>query len=90
MSISNAPGVSLRAFLYGAKLAVTSSNVMALQYDSVRLTMYVWFKPGKDGRESLYSYQGVEPDKATRGFHAPSKGKWIWAELRDKHPYQRE
>jgi hypothetical protein len=55
----------------------TSSNVRWMRYENELEHLYIGYKDG-----STYGYGPVSPDQALRGFHAPSKGTWVWDELR--------
>lgn len=62
-----------------------SSNVHSFSYDYDRMRLHVRFHPsGKEGRGkgSLYAYEGVPPRKFLALLNAPSKGVWVWDNLR--------
>lgn len=63
---------------------VSSSNVKAIRYDLEARDLYVQFLDG-----SVYRYKQVAPDKARRMYEAKSMGKFVWAELRELHGYEK-
>ena len=58
-------------------LPVSSSNVAAIGYDPVDMTIYVRFKSG-----ATYGYPGQPPGRFTAFKNAPSKGKFVYWVLR--------
>lgn len=64
---------------------VGSSNVRAARYDGTKGLLAVIFSSG-----CTYGYQGIDPNTALSFVRAPSKGKWVWAQLRNAGvPYKR-
>lgn len=76
----------------------SSSNVHSYGYDVDSLTLYVrYLAPEKYGRGpgSLYAYDGVRLVKFLSMLDAPSKGIWLWDNVRirgtwsgHRHPYR--
>lgn len=76
----------------------SSSNVHSYGYDVDSLTLYVrYLAPERYGRGpgSLYAYDGVSLTKFLALHEAPSKGIWIWDNVRirgtwsgHRHPYR--
>lgn len=65
-------------------IPVISSNVASIGYSSERQLLLVGFLDG-----SLYSYDDV-PENVFRMFEtAPSKGKFVWSNIRDQYNYQK-
>jgi hypothetical protein len=58
----------------------TSGNVNKIGYDKEQEVMYVDFK-----KTSMYKYAGVPEEKWNAALNAPSIGKFVHDELRDKH-----
>lgn len=65
-------------------IPVESSNVAAYGYNESAKVMFVSFHNG-----GVYQYDEVQPDVWARAQAAPSKGKFVWRELRDRYPYRR-
>lgn len=61
---------------------VDSSHIQSIEHNGDNL--YVHFKNG-----SIYEYDGVTEQMAQRMLNAPSKGKFLWAYIRDKYPYRK-
>jgi hypothetical protein len=73
----------------GEMVRVESSNVHSIGYDLDTGTLYVRFLVTvvREGRVrqfggSLYGYRGVTPEEFLRFLDAPSKGGWVWDNLR--------
>ncbi len=67
------------------RVYVASSNVEYVSYDDEAWILEVGFKWG-----GIYFYSHV-PAKIWYGFlNAPSKGKYVWEELRNSRPYPYE
>ena len=71
----------------GQMIPASSTNVHSYSYDIAVKVLYVRYKQGKgqdltNGR--LYAYSNVMPDMFLRMYEAPSKGEWIWEEIRTK------
>lgn len=75
---------------WGEKVHVTSSNVSAAQYHESTKQLTLWFLArGKRG-ESAYVYDGISRGMAYDFITAPSKGRWVWTNLREtERPYVR-
>lgn len=58
----------------------TSGNVNRIGYDKEKEAMYVDFR-----KTSTYRYAGVPVEKWHAALNAPSIGKFIHEELKDKH-----
>ena len=65
-------------------IPVISSNVAAYGYNKEEEKLYVQFLDG-----SIYLYSDVEEDTWLRFQTAPSKGKFVWSDLRDRYAYDR-
>lgn len=65
----------------GKMIQVRSSNVKKIGYDLARRELTVEFKGGGN-----YTYLNVPREKARRMYHAPSMGKFVFYQLRFKHP----
>lgn len=66
------------AFLAGtAELPVTSSNVRSARYDPLRGVLSVTYK-----NATTYSYGNVSVYEAEGFANAPSKGGWLWDNIR--------
>jgi hypothetical protein len=80
---------SLPQFVMKGKwLKVNSSNVDSAHFDAPRGILTILYRNG-----SYYQYFGVTPDEALDFAAAPSKGQWIWDNLRvrgTKTGYQKE
>lgn len=62
---------------------VVSSNVSAIGYDEEEHVLFIKFHDF-----SVYRYEAV-PKKVWNAFQvAPSKGKFVWAHIRDQYPYR--
>lgn len=65
------------------RVAVQSSNIVSIGYDSVQSILEVEFKGGQ-----VYQYTGV-PSQHHRGImQAESHGKYLNAFIKDKYPYR--
>lgn len=65
-----------------------SSNVRAIGYDSENKYLYVQFHPGSESERSpIYRYISVPENVYSRFIEAPSKGMFVWANIRDKYNY---
>ena len=72
------PGNDLEAFLYfGSYVYVQSSNVKAISYYAPDQLLTVEYKDS-----SVYEYSPVAIEVAEDFITAPSKGKWVWDNLR--------
>lgn len=72
-----------RGLHWGEKIHVTSSNVSAVQYQESTKQLTVWFlAKGKRG-ESCYVYDGISRGMMYDFLTAPSKGRWVWTNLRE-------
>lgn len=75
-----------------------SSNVYAFGYDVDSRTLYVRYRAAPrfgGGMGSLYAYDGVSMDKFLSLYESPSKGTWMWDNVRirgtwsgHRHPYR--
>lgn len=71
-------------------IAVKSSNVKAIGYDPRTSYLYIQFLPeSKAQRGDLYRYKGVNEDVFRRFERAPSKGVFVWSNVRDKYSYSK-
>jgi hypothetical protein len=69
-------------------VSVESSNVEAVGYDSKKGYLYIQFLPSEKGqRSTVYRYSNVQEQIYNRFLRAPSKGMFVWANIRDKYPY---
>lgn len=69
-----------------------STRIKAYEYDVFSRTMYLKFQPGKGGECDVFAYANVTPEMVQDFAGAPSKGRWVRAEIdakRNEHPYQR-
>ncbi len=73
--------------LDGEKVYVTSSNVEAFQWDRRRRELTVWFLAKGKRPGQMYVYQDVPPKVVTAFVAAPSKGQFVWRNLRDQFLY---
>jgi len=65
-------------------IAVRSSNVAAIGHDPDDLILEIEFLDG-----SLYRYYDV-PEEVFHDFVlAPSKGRFVWSDIRDQYEYER-
>lgn len=65
-------------------LPVRSSNVDEIGYDAKERRLWIRFLDG-----SLYRYEDV-PQSIWRSFKiAPSKGRFVWQNVRDRYEYER-
>jgi hypothetical protein len=62
---------------WGEKIFVTSTNVQAARYDAAAEELTLWFLNG-----SAYVYSQVGKHEAIGFITAPSKGDWVWDNLR--------
>ena len=65
-------------------IPVISSNVASYGYDEEDMTLIVAFTDG-----SIYEYYNVPEGIWWRFQVAPSKGRFVWSDLRDKFMYER-
>lgn len=65
-------------------IPVRSSNVAAIGYDDETATLVIQFLD-----ESVYYYYDVPEDTFHQFVLAPSKGKFVWREIRDVFDYER-
>lgn len=63
---------------------VRSSNIRAIGYDEETATLVVQFLDG-----SVYNYYEVDEEVYHQMLIAPSKGKFLWREVRDVYEYER-
>jgi hypothetical protein len=65
---------------------VSSSNVLAIHYDKKDRILSIQFKGKAKGiKFPIYTYDQC-PDNVARDFYlAGSKGKFVWARIRDKY-----
>ncbi|MEU4254379.1 KTSC domain-containing protein [Amycolatopsis sp. NPDC026612] len=63
---------------------VTSSNVVSIGYDPGSRTLEIEFR-----EQAIYQYFDVPEDVSDGLLRAPSHGKFIWANIRDRYRYQR-
>lgn len=61
---------------------VESSNVRAIGYVADTKRLYVQFK-----KSGLYQYENVPEAVYSAFLRAPSKGEFVWQQLRDQYPY---
>lgn len=62
-----------------------SSNVWSFGYDVDASTLYVRYRSGPqfgNAAGSLYAYSNVQPEKFLAMYDAPSKGIWLWDNVR--------
>lgn len=65
-----------------------SSNVRAIGYDPDNRYLYVQFHPESEAeRPPTYRYSGVQEQIYFRFIGAPSKGMFVWANIRGKYNY---
>ncbi len=60
----------------------SSSNVELMNYDYEKEILYVQFKPKNNSGAGVYAYNPVSMAEALSFIKAPSKGGWIWDNLR--------
>ena len=60
-----------------------SSQIKGLEYDADEQTLYVQYKNG-----SVYTYHGVDADKANGFASADSAGKYLNAYVKGQHEYK--
>lgn len=70
-------------------IPVYSSNVQEFGYDEENMVLWVRFLAKGNSPSSLYWYSDVPPDEYEAFFNAPSKGKFIWSNLRGRYTYGR-
>jgi hypothetical protein len=58
-------------------IGVSSSNVSWIQYDQDFPRLVIGYLNGK-----AYAYSGVSPQEAAALLFAPSKGEWVWSNIR--------
>jgi len=63
---------------------VESSNINMMGYDAVTMELHVKFNSGTE-----YVYSGIGADVYGGLMRAPSKGKFLAAEIKGKYEYQR-
>lgn len=63
---------------------VQSSNVQSIGYDNRTDELTITFK-----NNATYLYEGVSRETYDEFRAAPSKGKFVWSDIRGKYPYQR-
>ena len=69
---------------------VDSSNVKAVGYDPRRQYLYVQFNPDDDNQHgAVYRYAGVMELVYHRFMSAPSKGQFMWKNIKDKYQYEK-
>lgn len=74
-------------FMFGKWIYVDSSNVAEIRYDQHAKILYVGFDGGDPSREiSYYAYPGIQWMFAWDLAIAPSKGAWVWDNLRGRVP----
>ncbi len=61
---------------------VTSSNVESVGFDKATRTLEISFHSGR-----VYQYAGVHPNTHRHLMNAPSKGKFVHKNVRDRFPY---
>ena len=70
-------------FVLGEWTPCVSSNVAEAMYDEGEQTLYIGFDGGDPGGGVDYhAYFGVNFDMAMSFANAPSKGIWVWENLR--------
>lgn len=70
--------------------AVKSSNVKAIGYSPGTDYLYIQFIPeGKSQHGPLYRYKDVQESVYRRLENAPSKGVFVWTNIRDKYKYSK-
>ena len=69
------------AMLNGEWSQVSSSNVIGAKYEAENELLFVQYKDG-----STYQYLGVSLSQAAAFAEAPSAGTWIWDNLRQRGP----
>jgi len=70
-------------------IPVDSSNVKDFGYVDEDQTLFVGFIAKGNQPESRYVYYEVEPEMYAEFMAAPSKGKFIWTNLRDRYQYEK-
>lgn len=71
-----------------ALVSVESSNVQAIGYDPKRKYLYIQFLPSENTKwGEVYRYFNVPEQIYNRFLKAPSKGIFVWANIRDKYSY---
>ena len=68
---------------------VDSSNVRRMGYDEDAAVLYVTFYNKKTGAEDTYWYAGVSPETWAAFWEAPSKGQFIWQNIRGVYEHGR-
>ena len=63
---------------------VNSSNVASVGFDKATRTLEIGFHNG-----GVYQYAGVHPNTHRHLMNAPSKGTFVWKNVRDRFPYQK-
>lgn len=66
---------------------VDSSNVQEFGYDADDRILAVRFLAKGNSPSSLYHYYDVEPETFEEFMAAPSMGKFIWTNMRDRYEY---
>lgn len=68
----------------GDMVPVDSSNVHSIGYDLEHHLLYVRYLDSGGRAGPLYGYHDVTPDEFLRFLDAPSKGRWVWSNLRER------
>lgn len=63
---------------------VSSSNLAAVGYDKSRKILEIEFRTG-----AIYQYQAVHANTARGLLAAPSKGKYVWKNIRGKYSFSK-
>ncbi len=63
---------------------VTSSNVVSVGYDPGNEVLEIEFR-----NSGIYQYFTVPEEVFDGLFNAPSHGKYFWANIRDRYPYEK-
>ena len=66
-------------------ISVLSSSIAAVGYDGSERVLFVRFREGM----RLYRYRGVPLPTFQALLEAPSKGRFLAGEIRDRYPYER-
>jgi hypothetical protein len=78
-----------RSFIDSGKwYNVESTNVLMIKYNKALRILSVRFKGVSQGiKKPIYHYKNVPPQVAGGMIVAGSKGKFVWARLRDKYDF---
>jgi len=81
-----------KGFIAPVMVPVKSSNVKAIGYDDLNKMLYVEFLNKKDPQQpgDFYRYYEVDERMYLRFLAAPSKGKFLWWNIRGRYRYTKE